>query len=146
MLKTVSQFHQKIISFKNDEKCFLFKSLKRSFRSPHVFGLFFDNIFLWLHFYNSQNFSVRLDLALEKRSDLYILIVDVSFNDIINLEIHLSCRIKSFLEEMKETFTTSSPGHLFAIEEESYFLKMRWAEVETFKYLKNEKSSVKSIF
>ena len=36
------------------KNAFYLNHLKRSFRSPHIFGLFFDNIFLWLYFYNSR--------------------------------------------------------------------------------------------
>ena len=95
------------------KNAFYLNHLKRSFRSPHIFGLFFDNIFLWLYFYNSQNFTVRLHLALEKRTNLYILIVDVPFNDIINLEIYLSCRIKPFFRRKERNIHNLVPRASF---------------------------------
>ena len=103
------------------KKCCYLILLKRSFRLPHIFGLFFDNIFFffWLYFYNSQNVTARLHLALEKRTNLYALIVDVPCNNITNLEIYLSSRIKPFFMRKERNIHNYVPRA-------SYFLKMRW--------------------
>ena len=89
----------------------------------HIFGLFFCNIFLWLYFYNSQNFTVTLHSTLEKRTNLYILIVDVLFNDIIYLETYLSCPIKPFFRRKERNINNLVPRASFCCIRGKQFFK-----------------------